>query len=251
MATEVFEAKFEEWLQNLEQWTYERYRFARRQKWENKFRELEAYQDEHGDCNVPNRFEPNPSLANWVKTQRTHYRLFRKDRTSRMTKERIDKLEVIGFKWDPHRFVWDRRLDELREYRGEHGNCNVPQGYEPNPSLGRWVMTQRQQYRLFQKDSPSEMNEERIGRLNSVDFEWDPNRDIWESRLDELREYRGEHGNCNVPRNYEPNPSLANWVNTQRQQYRLFQEGMPSSMTKERINKLEGIDFEWDGRCYG
>lgn len=143
------------------------------------------------------------------------------------------------------------RLHELREYRGKHGNCKVPQGYEPNPSQANWVMTQRRQYRLFQEGIPSEMNDERINKLEGIDFEWDPNRDIWKSRLHELREYWEANGDCNVPNRFKPNPSLGSWVTNQRQQYRLFQEGMPSSMTKERINKLEGIDFEWDGRCYG
>ena len=61
-----------------------------------------------------------------------------------MTKERIERLEVIGFKWDGIREMWDRRLYELQEYRDEYGHCNVPHDYEPNPSLGWWVNTQRQ-----------------------------------------------------------------------------------------------------------
>ena len=46
-----------------------------------------------------------------------------------MTEERIGRLGGVGFEWDPNRDVWDRRLDELREYREVNGDCNVPQVY--------------------------------------------------------------------------------------------------------------------------
>ena len=95
------------------------------------------------------------------------------------------------------------------------------------------------------------MTEERIGRLNSVGFEWDPNREMWDRRLDELREYWEANGDCNVPNRFKPNPSLGSWVTNQRTQYRLLQEGRPSEMTEERIGRLNSVGFEWDGRCYG
>jgi len=58
-------------------------------------------------------------------------------------------------------------------------------------------------------------------------------------------EYKNEYGNCNVPNRYEPNKQLGPWVHTQRQQYRLLQQGKKSHMTDERIAKLEKIGFQW------
>lgn len=34
--------------------------------------------------------------------------------------------------------VWYQRYNELVDYRSEHGDCNVPQKYEPNTALGIW-----------------------------------------------------------------------------------------------------------------
>jgi len=49
----------------------------------------------------------------------------------------------------------------------------VPHGYAENPQLGRWVNTQRTQYKKFQQDpSTSQMTQERIGRLESIAFPW-------------------------------------------------------------------------------
>lgn len=59
------------------------------------------------------------------------------------------------------------------EHRDEYGHCNVPKRFKSNPSLGEWVLYQRQQYRLFRKGSPSQMTEERIGKLEVIGFKWD------------------------------------------------------------------------------
>ena len=57
--------------------------------------------------------------------------------------------------------------------------------------------------------------------------------------------YRAEHGSCNVPNKWKENPSLGKWVNAQRQYYRMRNEGKATSITAERIAKLEAIGFEW------
>jgi hypothetical protein len=46
-------------------------------------------------------------------------------------------------------------------------------------------------------------------------------------------------------RQYAANPTLGQWVSTQRRFYRLHQEGKPSPMTAERIRELASIGFDW------
>ena len=43
----------------------------------------------------------------------------------RLTDERIRRLEDLGFIWSL-RDDWQKHYDELKEYKREHGNCNVP-----------------------------------------------------------------------------------------------------------------------------
>ena len=48
---------------------------------------------------------------------------------------------------------------------------------------------------------------------------------------------------------YAENPQLGNWVSKQRTQYKKFQQDpATTSMTQERIEWLESIGFEWNGR---
>eukprot|EP00984_Skeletonema_dohrnii_P012795 scaffold5223_cov84-Skeletonema_dohrnii-CCMP3373.AAC.1 len=37
------------------------------------------------------------------------------------------------------RNAWDRKFDELIDFKQQHGHCDVPQTYAPNPKLGVWV----------------------------------------------------------------------------------------------------------------
>ena len=52
-----------------------------------------------------------------------------------------------------------------------------------------------------------------------------------------------------MPSRYAENPQLGRWVSYQRQQYNKFQQDPSTSqMTQERIERLESIGFEWNGR---
>eukprot|EP00559_Dactyliosolen_fragilissimus_P002589 CAMPEP_0184866516 /NCGR_PEP_ID=MMETSP0580-20130426/22723_1 /TAXON_ID=1118495 /ORGANISM="Dactyliosolen fragilissimus" /LENGTH=616 /DNA_ID=CAMNT_0027366247 /DNA_START=388 /DNA_END=2235 /DNA_ORIENTATION=- len=70
----------------------------------------------------------------------------------------------------------------------------------------------------------------------------------WFDRFEELKKYKDEHGNCCVPQKYEKNPSLGIWVNKQRMEYKLLQDGQKSSMTQERLKALQELGFVWAKR---
>jgi Helicase associated domain len=74
-----------------------------------------------------------------------------------------------------------------------------------------------------------------------------PSRASWTDRVQQLVAYREETGDTLVPKRYEKNPSLANWVSKQRQEYRKFcSNETPCSLTEDKIRILEGIGFCWD-----
>mmetsp|Transcript_8673 Transcript_8673/g.17700 ORF Transcript_8673/g.17700 Transcript_8673/m.17700 type:complete len:356 (-) Transcript_8673:502-1569(-) len=153
---------------------------------------------------------------------------------------------------------WYERFYELLEYKRVYGNCNVPRAWKENPSLARWINTQRDQYQLLTNKKSatgstprrkSNMTRERIRALESIGFEWALKiLTEWEVRLDEVNNYKAIYGDCNVPKEWSENRPLGDWVHTQRQQYRLYQEEKKSAMTEERIQALEDIGFSWDAR---
>jgi hypothetical protein len=70
--------------------------------------------------------------------------------------------------------------------------------------------------------------------------------DRWDDRFDELRHFVGIHGHCHVPTRLDSSPSLARWCKRQRYQHNLKQAGAHSTLTDEREQKLNDVDFVWD-----
>ena len=143
---------------------------------------------------------------------------------------------------------WTEKFEELIEFRNQFGHCLVPNAFPENPPLAQWVKRQRYQYKLKNEGKRSTMSDERIGALEEIGFIWDSHSAVWDERVEELITYKRVKGDCNVPSRFVENRQLAVWVKRQRRQYKFFCEGKPSSMTQERINKLEAIGFEWDLR---
>jgi hypothetical protein len=58
--------------------------------------------------------------------------------------------------------------------------------------------------------------------------------------------YRSIHNNCNVPRKV---PHIGEWVNNQRRFKKIYDAaGKKSSLTIERIEKLNTLGFDWNLR---
>jgi len=68
-----------------------------RKGWEERFQELVEYKEQHGNVDVPQSIK---GLGTWVHHQRRHYRhLKRGESGGPLTKERIERLVALGFKW--------------------------------------------------------------------------------------------------------------------------------------------------------
>jgi hypothetical protein len=211
--------------------------------WANKFKELCAYHQSKQHCNFRCQDPEYVELSRWVFSQRCEYRRMVGGKESILTPERVRALNGIGFVWNAPRPCWESQLIELADFRKNHGHCNVPYRCSENSKLARWVEMQRAQYRLHLKGEKSSMTLSRIQELKSVGLEW--HGATWEDRLSELADYRKIHGHCDIPGKYSENTKLANWVQNQRQLYKLQQQGKTSSLTLSRIQALESLGFDW------
>ncbi len=71
-------------------------------------------------------------------------------------------------------------------------------------------------------------------------------QDRWEDRFDELRNFVRTNGHCHIPTHLESNPSLARWCKRQRYQYKVKRAGGHSTLSEEREQKLNDVNFVWD-----
>jgi len=68
---------------------------------------------------------------------------------------------------------------------------------------------------------------------------------MWSLQYKHLTDYKRIHGHTAVPARYSADPKLGHWVMTQRRQYQLLKKGKSSRMTKERVEVLDQLDFQW------
>eukprot|EP00538_Stauroneis_constricta_P002288 CAMPEP_0119548082 /NCGR_PEP_ID=MMETSP1352-20130426/2078_1 /TAXON_ID=265584 /ORGANISM="Stauroneis constricta, Strain CCMP1120" /LENGTH=511 /DNA_ID=CAMNT_0007593255 /DNA_START=88 /DNA_END=1623 /DNA_ORIENTATION=+ len=71
--------------------------------WEERFAEMKKYKARTGTCIIAARNKEHPTLAIWVKCQRRQYRLLELGQRTNITQERINRLNAIGFVWDPRK----------------------------------------------------------------------------------------------------------------------------------------------------
>merc|ERR1719491_2418857 len=181
------------------------------------------FKEREGHCNVPYSYSDNPKLGIWVSNQRR--------RRLKISKERADKLDSIGFTWGAELDLrWEIMFEEFRKFKEREGHCNVPYSYSVNPILGIWVNTQRGK-RL-------KISKERASKLDSIGFTWGTETDArWEIMFEELRKFKEREGHCNVPYLFSDNLELGKWVSKER--------GQRLKISKERASELESIGFTW------
>jgi hypothetical protein len=210
------------------------------------------YKEKHSHTLIPQHYPENPPLANWVMLQRQYYRNYcNSEQPCNLNEERIRLLNDIGFSWDGNaaRGRWTEKLEQVVQYKKEHGDTFVPTNYPNNPPLGNWVKAQRQYYKKYcNNEQPCYMNDEKIRLLNDIGFCWDGNKLKWTDRLQELVEYQEKHGDTLVPQHYAENLPLANWVMLQRQYYKNYcNNEQPCYMNDEKVRLLNDIGFSWEG----
>jgi hypothetical protein len=69
--------------------------------WNERFEHLIEFKKANGHCNVPQRYDSDPSFGIWVNKQRDNYKIFHSGRRGvycgGMNQEKIDRLDGIGF----------------------------------------------------------------------------------------------------------------------------------------------------------
>jgi hypothetical protein len=195
----------------------------------------------HGHYDVPQRWKPNAELAGWVAAQRAACR------QHKLPEQLVQRLNTLGFRWEPFASRWDEMYEALREFHSQHGHTHVPQKWQKNRSLGHWVAVQRRQKKL------GRISEDRITKLESLGFEWNPRpsgglgfqRQAWETMFAQLKQFHAENGHANIPQQFKGNPKLGWWVTTQRRNRR------KSKLSVEQIARLDSVGFLWTPTAVG
>lgn len=184
--------------------------------WEQNYAAATQYYLEHGDLEVPIKYE-TPSgfgLGVWLGAQRAAHK------AGELPQEQVERLDALGMDWtNRNDRKWMSLYDVAAAYYHEHGNLNVPSEYVTPDGvlLGKWVVRQRYAY-LNPDRSSARVTPERKALLDKLGMVWEK-YDPWQERYDLALAYKTEHGDLEIPSVYKTEDGvwLGSWVSRQRQ----------------------------------
>lgn len=158
-------------------------------------------------------------------------------------------IDVDG-SFDDSSECWNSMLYQLMLYKAEQGDLNVPNNDAKYTQLYNWIQRQRAYYQeKSTKPDSTCLSPDRIAVLDAIDFQWNLRGDnFWQKHFDGIIAYKKEYGDVRVPRLYNKNPKLGEWVTDQRRQWKAKCDGRPNSMTEDRKAKLDSMGFVWQVR---
>lgn len=210
--------------------------------WEQNYAAATQYYLEHGDLEVPIKYE-TPSgfgLGVWLGAQRAAHK------AGELPQEQVERLDALGMDWtNRNDRKWMSLYDVAAAYYHEHGSLNVPSEYVTPDGvlLGKWVARQRYAY-LNPDRSSARVTPERKALLDKLGMVWEK-YDPWQERYDLALAYKTAHGDLEIPSVYKTADGvwLGSWVSRQRQ---ALNSGS-SALSSER-RKLLRILFKGERR---
>ncbi len=225
--------------------------------------DLIKYKTQYGTTYV------NPSidrdLYEWTRNIRTNYRhqalnqtfsqTSSSHRRPRLSPRKMKALNDNGFEWEPQQrqeyLRWQDMIVCLQAFADQHGNTRVPKDYK-DQTLYRWTQNLIKNYghQLTNTTTPASLegrrhflSPRRLQQLEELGFEWEHRSTMWERNYQELRKYWKKNGHCHVTGLEDRKLSI--FVQNQRQEYRRYIAGNATTLTTERMDALQKINFDW------
>ncbi len=178
-------------------------------------------------------------------------RLRRKGRGVEIQTEKLTVIEQVEdaaglFKRleDSLSTTWDSYFEAAASYYKEHGNLQVRRRYVTSDGLclGIWIQGQRSLY----KNRDAHLSPGQIERLNSIGMVWEDKTSLaWQEGFRHAEQFFEQNGHLNVEADYvcADGYALGAWIRRMRQQKN--GSAKSTTLTQERIDKLESIGMTW------
>ncbi|MFF5265126.1 Helicase associated domain protein [Actinomadura viridis] len=200
---------------------------AKSLEWRRGYAAARRFHAKHGHLRAPQTYvdDRGVRLGSWLNWQRYLHRL------RSLPAARVTALEELGMVWEVRLSQWEKGLRAAQRWHAEHGHLAVPIGtVVAGVNLGGWLRNLR-----HRPPAP-----ERAAQLARLDPIWDaPWPLAWRRSYHDLRAYRAQHGNTDVPRTYQTPEGrhLGEWVYRQRER--------AHTLDDRQRRLLEELGFTW------
>jgi hypothetical protein len=187
----------------------------------------------------PSRYSKNnfeKILGDWVNHLRATYK------KGKLPKDKVEKLESIGFIWEVPNDSFSVRFNELstwlETHNGEYPSTRIFQD-NAEKSLADWIHTIRKERKK------GTLSQDKIDKLDSLEFIWRPNANRFQNNFNNLVTWLKTHNHIyptgkSTLKTDPLEKSILNWMSYIRQQYKI------GKMSQDQIEKLNRIRFDWD-----
>lgn len=180
--------------------------------------------------------EVSKDLKKWFRVQKTLYR------NNKVRDDRKIKLEALGFEElqtlkSKKENEFELNIDKLIKYKEKYQTMNVASDFD-DKELIEWIIEIRSAY------TKGTLSQERITKLNEIDFIWDINEYIWDEALKVLIKALKENNNDYFALTRPEYKKILSWVKNQRT---AFNKG---TLPQNRVDKLNAIGFVWSMKDY-
>lgn len=127
---------------------------------------------------------------------------------------------------------WEIHYKEVEQYFKDNGNSNIPARYKLKNGfgLGTWCVSQRVNF------NKGLLSDSEIKKLEKLNFDFDPDKSLFESDFQKLIEYKAKNGHVNVP-------TMGTYLGRKVNKYRIYYR--KGTLSPERIERLNSIGFQF------
>ncbi|MFJ9580743.1 Helicase associated domain protein [Streptomyces sp. NPDC101191] len=167
-------------------------------------------------------------VLNWCETQRT------RRRQGKVSEQRRELLDAIGFPWDAAQDRWMRRYLELKAVYDRRKSLLRLPAADPEAV---WLENQRVAHRNGRLASWQIALMKKVG----IDFT-DRREAAWRNTYDVLKAFQAKHGHCDVPGDLSTadGVNVRSWSRSQRATHKA------GTLSTENKTLLDAIGFSWD-----
>lgn len=195
--------------------------------WRSHFEELKAYMAERGDFSFRRSEKKKYSaLSQWVTEQRRLYA------RGELSKEYTQRLNSIGFSWDPLNERWNENVEEYRAFKKRHGHDRFHSNEHKDTALATWVNVVRSRYQR------GDFSPRQFRQLDALGFCWDSHGLSWEQFFEKLAAYAKKHRKVRQLKVRDIGADVFAWANRQRKDFKTLSENQ-----RKRLDALFEIPF--------
>ena len=197
--------------------------------WDSILEVLIDFKEEFGRFPKSTENHKSIQIGRWLSRQKVSFN------KGALPKNRIDKLESIGFSFDKKSDLdkkrWDSNFEVLEEYYNKFNSLPGQHVVYKGVTIGRWLANQKQRYLV------DKLTDERIEKLESVGYEFiNIYTTLWDSRFELLKEFKEEFGRLPKSKETYKGVKIGYWTSNQRKAYI-----NKAKFSKEKIRKLKSI----------